>query len=135
MDRIRERYEGAQSFLEVGCLFLSLCSIAEQVTQNDVDILGVLQYARKQGYIDENDDLTVEGQCKLLRDLTGAQWRREVLKDLPILVPDEMYTVEKWVNPRTGKTHFKRRPYDTLKNSLTVKEGARVAYYAYIKES
>ena len=76
--------------------------------------------------------MTVEGQCMFLRDLTGDVWERQEMKSLPAVVPDNMYTVEKWVNPRTGFTHFRRRFMDTVKNSVTVKEGSLICYYGYI---
>ena len=129
---VEERYKGCQTFLTEGCLFLALCSIAEQMSGRKVDILDVLVYAKKQGYITSANELTVDGQTLLLRDLTGRQWRREVMKELPYVVPDAMYTVEKWLNSRTGFTHYRRRCWDTLVNSTTVKEGALVAYYAYV---
>lgn len=125
------RYEGVQTFLKDGCLFLSLSSIIEEVADTKVDILDAVKYCKKMGYIDSNGDMSLGGQCQYLRDLTGKNWTRDVKKELPAVVPDEMYTVEKWENARTGYTHFKRRFMDTLVSSTTVKEGIRVAYYCY----
>lgn len=130
-EAVKKRYAGIQSFFQVSCLFLSLCSIIEQVTEEKVDVLDMYRYCRTQGYLDDADDLTVEGQCRFLGDLTGKKWVREVMKALPKEVPDEMFTVEKWVNVRTGATHFRRRFVDTLKNSVTVKEGSLTDYYCY----
>ena len=76
--------------------------------------------------------MTVEGQCAYLRDLTGKNWRREVLKELPNPAPDAMYTVEKW--KRDERTHFRRRFMDTLTNSQTVALGKLVEYYCYIHD-
>lgn len=131
---IKERYEGVQTFLTESCLFLTLMSIAEEYSGQKNDLLDLVKYARRMKYINENNELTVEGQCALLRDLTGKEWRREVLTKLPATVPEEMWTVEKWQNARTGYVHFKRRYMDTLVDSVTVKEGVIVAYYAYIVE-
>ena len=52
-----------------------------------------------------------------------------------ILCPDEMYTVEKWVNLSTGRIHFRRRFVDTLTNSITVAQGKLERYYGYIYEN
>lgn len=129
---IVRRYEGVQTFLTEGCLFLSLCSIAEQVINGHIDILSTIQYAKAEGWIDSNNDMTKASQCALLGFLTGKQWRREEFTELPNPVPDEMYTVEKWVNLNTGFTHFRRRFVDTLTNSVTVAQGKLERYYGYI---
>ena len=131
-EALKNRYEGSQSFLQEACLFLSLTSIAEQVTNSNIDILGTLAYCKRQGYINSKNEMTVEGQCAYLRDLTGKNWRREVLKELPNPVPDEMYTIEKW--KRDERTHFRRRFMDTLTNSQTVALGKLVEYYCYIHD-
>lgn len=132
---IVRRYQGVQTFLTEGCLFLSLCSIAEQVANIHVDILSAIQHAKIEGWIDSNNDMTKASQCALLGFLTGKQWRREELKALPNPVPDEMYVVEKWVNPDNGFTHFRRRFVDTLVSSVTVTRGELSGYYGYIYES
>jgi hypothetical protein len=132
---IERRYKGVQTFLTEGCLFLSLTSIAEQVANMHVDLLSALQFARAEGWIDQNNDMTEDTQCYYLEYLTHKKWHREVKKELPCTVPDEMYTVEKWLNTRTGKAHFRRRFVDTITDSITVKEGALVAYYCYSYES
>lgn len=131
---IVRRYAGVQTFLAEGCLFLSLCSIAEQVVNGHIDILSTIQYAKADGWIDSNNDMTKASQCALLSCLTGKQWRREELKALPNPVPDEMYVVEKWVNPDNGFVHFRRRFVDTLAKSITVAQGKLEQYYVYIYE-
>lgn len=128
---IEQRYAGCQSFLQEGCLFLSLCSIAEEVRRKPVDILDALAQCRKLGWVDELNNMAIDGQPRLLHYLTGLTWKREVLKKLPSRVPDEMYTIEKWVNPATRATHFRRRYVDTLKNSVTVQQGTLDSYYTY----
>lgn len=132
---IEKRYKGCQTFLKEGCLFLSLCSIVEQVTDEPVDILEALAYAKQQHLIDSDNSMSESHQCEFLWQLTGKRWHRVVSKALANPVPKEMYTVEKWENPRTGLTHFRRRFVDTLSNSITVKEGTLVAYYCYCYES
>lgn len=132
---VEQRYKGVQTFLTEGCLFLSLCSIAEQVANMHIDILSAIQYAKTEGWIDANNDMTKTSQCALLEFLTGKKWHREEFTTLPNPVPDEMYTVEKWRNPKNGFTHFRRRFVDTLTDSVTVKMGKLVSYYGYEYES
>lgn len=129
---IVRRYEGVQTFLTEGCLFLSLCSIAEQVVNEHIDILSTIQYAKAEGWIDSNNDMTKASQCALLSFLTGKQWRREEFTELPNPVPDEMYTVEKWCRDKV--THFRRRFVDTLTHSMTVAMGKLSGYYGYVYE-
>lgn len=129
---IVRRYEGVQTFLTEGCLFLSLCSIAEQVANMHVDILSTIQYAKAEGWIDKNNDMTEASQCALLGFLTGKQWHREELTALPNPVPDEMFTVEKWCRDKV--THFRRRFVDTLTHSMTVAMGKLSGYYGYVYE-
>ena len=126
------RYAGVQTFLTEGCLFLSLCSIAEQVANMHVDILSTIQYAKAEGWIDKNNNMTKASQCALLGFLTGKQWHREEFTELPNPVPDEMYTVEKWCRDKV--THFRRRFVDTLTHSMTVAMGKLSGYYGYVYE-
>lgn len=131
LKEIEKRYAGVQSFLKEGCLFLSLCSIIEELTKEKVDVLEAVAYAKKMLYINKNNEMTVQDQLDFLRDYTNKQWSRELMTELPTEIPLEMYTVEKWINPRTGLTHFRRRRWDTLVDSVTVKEGCLVGYYGY----
>ena len=127
------RYEGVQTFLTEGCLFLSLCSIAEQVVNEHIDILSAIQFAKAEGWIDKNNDMTKDSQCALLGFLTGKKWHRDEMIYLPNPVPEEMYTVEKW--RRDNATHFRRRFVDTVTNSVTVAKGKFECYYGYTYES
>lgn len=129
---IVRRYEGVQTFLTEGCLFLSLCSIAEQVANMHVDILSTIQYAKAEGWIDKNNNMTEASQCALLGFLTGKKWHREEFTELPNPVPDEMFTVEKWCRDKV--THFRRRFVDTLTHSMTVAMGKLSGYYGYVYE-
>lgn len=131
-EAVVRRYAGVQTFLTEGCLFLSLCSIAEQVANMHVDILSAIQYAKAEGWIDKNNDMTEDSQCALLGFLTGKRWHREEFTTLPNPVPDEMYTVEKWCKDKA--THFRRRFVDTLTISFTVARGKLSGYYGYIYE-
>ena len=130
---VKERYNGVQTVFEkagdYACLFLSLLSIAEEYTGLPVDFIVAYRKCIELGLIDK--DFFCSDQKKILYEFTGKKWRKTVVKKLPDPVPDEMFTVEKWYNPRTDFTHFKRRAFDTLESSVTVKEGHIKEYYCY----
>lgn len=144
-DDIRVKYTGLQTrFMEravmlscmgaESCLFLCLCSIAEEwfgdfnKEERALDIAEFAVRCRDKGYIDDTWTCHTE---EILRLATGVAWRKEEVNALPTIVPDEMYTVEKWYNPRTGYTHFRRRWGDTVKDSVTVREGRLAGYYTF----
>lgn len=130
---VKNRYEGIQTVMknagESACLFLSLLSIAEYHRGTPVDFIVAYNKCVEKGLIEK--DFFCNDQEKILETFTGAKWKKTVLKELPDPVPENMYTVEKWFNERTGFTHFKRRGWDTLESSVTVKEGSILEYYCY----
>lgn len=130
----KQRYSGLQTLFGVAhdtsCLFLCMLSIAEEQTGHDIDFITAYQACLKAKAIDEQFYCT--NQERILDTLTGKKWTKQTVSKLPDKVPDRMYTVEKWYNPRTNFTHFKRRAFDTLKSSVTVKEGKLIEYYIYI---
>ena len=130
---VKERYEGMQTVFEKAgesaCLFLSLLSIAEEYTGLPVDFIVAYRKCTEQGLIEK--DFFCNDQEKMLYAFTGKKWKKTVMKELPNPVPDGMFTIEKWYNPRTDFTHFKRRTFDTLESSVTVKEGYIKEYYCY----
>lgn len=133
----KERYTSMQTKLQNcgsdGCLFLSLLSIAEEMTGEEIDLFNSILDATKKGYISE--DFTVNDSPSLLKMLTGVSWTRKIVTSLDgITIRDQDYTVCKWYNSRTGYYHFRRRGYDTLANSVTVAEGSIVEYYIYTHE-
>lgn len=132
----KSRYKGIQTVFKnansYACLFLSLLSIAEEENNKEIDFIEAYRLAIKNKCM--NDQFYMLDQEKFLKILTGKKFIREMRERLPTPVPNNMYTVEKWYNPRTGYTHFKRRGFDTLVNSTTTKEGKRVGYYCYILE-
>lgn len=132
----KERYNGIQTVFEKAgesaCLFLSLLSIAEEYTGLPVDFIVAYRKCIDSGLIEK--DFFCNDQEKILYEFTGKKWKKTVLKELPNPVPENTYTVEKWHNERTGFTHFKRRTFDTLESSVTVKEGSIVEYYCYSVE-
>lgn len=132
---VKERYEGIQTVFEKagesGCLFLSLLSIAEEYTGLPVDFIVAYRKCIELGLIDK--DFFCNDQEKILYELTGAKWEKTVVKELDPL-PENMFPVEKWYNPRTGFTHFRQRSFDTLESSVTVRDGYIKEYYCYTVE-
>lgn len=132
----KERYTGIQSvFINAGesaCLFFCLLSIAEEIKKEELDFIYCYNIAISRGYIDK--EFYIKNHEALLQDLTGKKIKKITTKQLPKVIPDNMYSVEKWYNPRTKYTHFKRRGFDTLDKSITVKEGVISEYYLYTME-
>lgn len=144
-NKIRDKYIGIQTKLmlskdelskmgDYGCLFLCLCSIAEEYNESThsrfrVDIIADYLACRENGWID--DEFYVLDGTAVLKHLTGAEWTRSVVKSLPENIAGGTYTVERWHNPSTGFTHFRRRWGDTLAFSNTVLNGHLEAYYCY----
>lgn len=131
----KERYEGLQTKMQAcgaeGCLFLSLLSIAEEATEEEIDFITALTSAVKAGCLRESDFYVLDSE-KLLHELTGWKWTRRIVPTLDgVEIGIYDYTVCKWYNPRTGYTHFRRRGFDTLTSSTTVKEGYVKEYYIY----
>ena len=134
---VKARYQGIQTTLgkahEYACLFLSLLSIVEDYTKKPIDFITAYRTAVHKKYI--NEDFECLDQEAMLKEFTGKKWTRTVVEHLPDPVPDNMYTIEKWYNPRTKFTHFRRRGFDTLMSSVTVTEGKLINYYCYtVKE-
>ncbi len=132
-DKLRTRYNGIQDMFRHintdGCLFLSLCSIIEEVTEKPADLIGIIQRSMKEGWLAE--DYEVKDSLSLLGEFTGKKWTRREETSLPIVIEAHEFTIEKWFNPRTGFTHFKRRFVDTLFSSATIKFGKIKEYYIY----
>lgn len=130
---VKERYQAIQTKLKVcgeeGCLFLSLLSIAEEIGNKQIDLITAYNIAIDNKYMLQ--DFYMLNQEGFIAKLTAKPIKKETLKKLPDPVPNNMYTVEKWYNPRTKLTHFRRRGFDTLENSITVKEGYIKEYYCY----
>lgn len=127
----RDRYKGVQTFLKDGCYFLSLCSIAEDVSRKNVDVIDAInaslqnQWAREDGY--------VMNPCAILQWLTHSKWELRVEDKVPEVVEDNEWTVVKWYNKSTGLTHFRRRDVDTLVNSNTVAKGKIQSCYVFVE--
>lgn len=140
LSKIKSRYSGVQTRLknisDYGCLFLALCTIIEEVTGKEADIIGIIQLSRQKGWL--SADYTVEDSIAILNEYTGKSFKREIFGTLPAVIKDNEFTIEKWYNERINEkgetvkyTHFKRRFVDTLLSSVTVKDGRIKEYYIY----
>ena len=130
--QIKSRYKGIQSKLnqigDYGCLFLCLCTIIEEVTGKPADVFSIIQESMSEGWL--ADDYTCKDSLAILNRFTGKKFKRVESITLPE-IKDNQFSIEKWYNPRTRYTHFKRRFVDTLISSVTVKEGYLKEYYIY----
>ena len=132
--------DGAQDFIAAvgaeGCYALTRCKIAEIVTgaewtDTGTAVLGV-ERGVKAGYI--KPDMTVLDGAAFLKMLTGKAWTMfyVVAKDYKPKEGD--WLAAEWFNPKTGKTHFTLESpvkWNSLGNSVTVKEGAIRSYRVY----
>lgn len=130
----KERYSGLQTLLgscgNGGCLFLCLCSIAEEYLGKPIDLIDAIQVSRSRKWI--HDDFWVADSPAILNYLTGKRWYRREVSSLPKNILANEYTIAIYFNKATRYTHFKRRGYDTLVNSVTVRDGYLVGYYIYV---
>lgn len=133
LTQIKSRYSGIQSKMkyiyEGGCLFFCLCTIIEEVNNMPCDICGLIQESMARGWL--TPDFTVKDSPAILNCAIGRVFKRIETPTLPSVINDNQFTIEKWCNPRTKFTHFKRRFVDTLQSSVTVKEGKVIEYYIY----
>jgi len=133
LNEIKTRYKGIQSKLkfinDCGCLFLCICTIIEEVNGKPVDLIDVIQKSKANKWLAE--DYTVNDSLMILNKFTGKNFKRKIVKELPSVIKNNEFTVEKWLNPKTGGNHFKRRFVDTLTSSQTVKTGTLQEYYIY----
>lgn len=136
-EQIKQKYDGLQTKAlkaakqlshmgDWACLFMSLCSIAEEQSDREMDIVTAYIKCLEAKYVD--NEWTCLDQCAILQLLTGKKWTRRTVASLGV-VADNEYTVEKWV--RGKNTHFRRRYVDTVKDSKTVKYGKLDCYYIY----
>lgn len=130
---IKKRYKGIQTTLlhcgETGCLFLALMSIVEEFLKKPCDLINCINVLRETNCIEDN--FYVNDSLMMLSLLTGKRWHRRESISLPDVIKENEFTIEKWYNPRTNFTHFRRRGFDSLANSITVREGKLQEYYIY----
>lgn len=134
---VKEHYEHLQTIFgtanESSCHFLTLCSIAEEATGIWIDVVKAMFLLQSKGLMDSEFYIKDDG-CKVLSLLTnGKKWTRKDVEKLPP-IRDNDYTEAIYFNPRTQFKHFRRRYFDTLKDSVTVKEGYIIQYRIYTIE-
>ena len=131
--RQKQRYAGVQSllrgFAENGCLLLCLLSIIDEANDFEQDFLTFIQVCHAENLVSQ--EYFVRDALKILERFTARKWKMQSAKSLPNKIDDESFTVEHWHNQRTGFDHFRRRYADTLKDSVTVKEGFLAEYRIY----
>lgn len=131
MKETKRRYEHSQTMIsecgKYGCLFLCLLSISEDFNGVQLDFLNAVEYCKKNGFI--RDDFYVVDGLKMLEFLTGRKWQRKIVDELPKPLKDSEYTIECW--RLEDKTHFRRRYFDSIKDSVIVSNGFLTYYYIY----
>lgn len=135
--KVKDRYFGLQTALkkggDEGCHFLTLCSIIEEVNQEPIDLIEAIKVCQSKGFMDSN--FFVKAGDSLLEYFTGKKWSRRKVEILPPVIKDNEYTEAIYYNPRTEVYHYRRRGFDTVIDSVTVKEGYIIGYYIwYYKE-
>ena len=130
---VKNRYNEIQSILgkcyEYGCHFLSLLSIIEEVNNEPVDLNEAIKVCQSKGFMDSN--FFVKTGDELLEYFTGKKWTRKIVETLPSNIKDNEYTEVIYFNPKTNKFHYRRRGWDTLIDSKTVKDGYVLKYYIW----
>lgn len=135
---IQERYEGLQTLAlalhEEGCHFLTLCSIADEWRAEHrkpyIDLIEAIRLCQSKGYLKEGFYVYDDGTHVLSLLTNGQKWSRRDVEALPV-IRDNDYTEAIYFNPRTDFKHFRRRYFDTLSSSVTVREGYIVGYRIY----
>ena len=125
------RYKNSQTLMkqfgETGCTFLCILSIAEETIEKPIDFFDAYNKCYK--YLGK--DLTVKDNLKILNILTGKNWVRKETDSIDRTLSDNEFSIAIYYNPRTGRHHYRRRSFDTLQDSITVKEGTIEKYYIY----
>ena len=128
-----ERYNGIQTMMgelfDSGCHFLVLLSIAEEESGAQIDLIEAIRISQSKGWM--RSDFYVVDALSILRFYTHKEWVREEVKKLPKDILDNQYTEVVYFNKRTSFKHYRRRAFDTLENSTTVREGYVLNYYIY----
>jgi hypothetical protein len=125
------RYEDSQRILwnmKSACFFLSLLSIAEEVTGRQVDLLDAARHCQRMDWCDR--EFTIKYDCKILSWLTGRKVCKEVWDECKY-VRSNQYTIEKWLAKDGKSNHFRRRYFDVYEGSVTVRDGTLMCYYVY----
>jgi hypothetical protein len=133
--------QGVQDFIAKvgaeGCYALTLCKIAD-ITEADEWTIGPLLSIIRQNILKGTiaSDMTVLDGAAFLSNLTERRWAKEY-KPAGYKPRPGDYLIAEWFNKRTGKTHFTLEypeKWNSLENSVTVKEGAIRSYRLYRTE-
>lgn len=140
---VKDKYTGCQTMFKkansYACHFLTLLSIADeenirlQNKKSGIDFLEARVIAQKMKWMDKDFTVTVEGSLKLLEFYTDRKWSRREVKTLPEIIKDNEYTEAIYKNGETR--HYRRRAFDTLTASVTVRDGYVEKYYIYTSEA
>lgn len=106
-----------------GCYFLCLL---KATGYNEDDIVHFYDVFLNKGYIDE--ECTILKPSDILYDLTGRNFKCVKTTELP---KKYEFAVEYWYNERTKLHHFKLSNWDSIENSVTVREGKIESYRVY----
>lgn len=133
---VKNRYEGLQTILKScgydGCHFLTLCTIIEDVNQKPLDLIEAIRVAQSKGWFDS----AFYGKAgdSFLNHFTGKTWKRNKVEKLPKVIKDNEYTEAIYFNELTGLYHYRRRGFDSIIDSKTVRDGNIVGYYIWYYE-
>lgn len=133
---VKNRYQGLQTILQScgdeGCHFLALCSIIEEVNQRPLDLIEAIRVSQSKGWV--KSDFFCKNGDLFLNYFTNKNWKRREVEKLPDEIKENEYTEAIYFNPRTEYCHYRRRGFDTIDNSLTVREGYVMKYYIWYYE-
>lgn len=101
-----------------GCYFLAICELGERIAHRPVDAIETAVVAIKSKWMTES--FKVEHPETILEFITDRKFKVSCPKTKP---EGCMFYIEKWHNNRTGFDHFRLHDWDSLKNSVTVREG------------
>lgn len=130
----KTRYSGIQSIAKnlnlYGCHFFVLLSIAEEASGKQIDLIDAIRVSMSKGWM--QSDFYVKDGLAILNYYTGKKWTRsEKLTSLPAVIKKNQFTEVNYFNKNTGYEHFRRRGFDTIDNSITVRDGVIRYYYIY----
>jgi hypothetical protein len=127
--------EGIQDFIkkvgDEGCYALCLCKIAELHIRHSGIAVARIEAGVESGFI--AGDMTVLDGAGFLGYMTAQKWTKEY-KEAGYKPAAGDYLVAEWFNHRTKLTHFTVEypvKWNSLKNSVTVKEGSIRSYRLY----
>lgn len=112
-----------KSMAEYGCYFLCICELGERITGNKVDVIDFALHCQNKGYLDF--DFTVLNPGRILGMLTKKYYDVTKSKEHDDKAD---YRVLMYHNDKTGLTHFRLDDWDSLTDSITVKEGKIIGY-------